>query len=234
MKLSSNIKTEKILYFAYGSNLSITQMKARCPSSKLLQKGVLRNHKLVFNRYSSTWQGAVADIIKCEDRHVWGLIYEMEKDELQLLDSFEGYPNCYNRKLTTVYNSNQQAILNVWVYYIVHKCKKAAPAKRYLSIIKTAAYNFNFPKYYRDMLSFVKPAVEMKKNYETLLLKNPKQIFSKHITKQDYLKGLPIFEKKNDIVKISTTSKYTIDNDEDIFQDFEDEEIERLVRDGEV
>lgn len=229
------MKDKKILYFAYGSNLSTSQMKQRCPGSKLLHKAYLRNYKLVFNRYSSTWQGAVADVIKCEEKHVWGLIYEMTSKDLKLLDDFEGYPNCYNRKLTTVYNQHQQSIANVWVYYIIHKCKKAAPAKRYLDIIKTAAHDFNFPKYYRDMLSFVKSAVESKKTYQTFLLTNPKSIFSKNITKQDYLKGLPLFEKKNDIVKISTTSKYTIESDdEETFQDFDDDEIEKLVRDGEI
>ena len=229
-------KSKTILYFAYGSNLSISQMKQRCPKSKLLHKGYLRDYKLVFSRYSSIWHGSVADVIRVEGRHVWGLLYEMPKDDLKSLDSFEGFPRMYNRKLMTIYNEKSQPTKNVWIYYIVHKFKNGRPAKRYLDIIKTAAFNFNFPKYYQAALSIIKPIIEPVKTYETFLIKDAKPIFTTKTTAIG-LKGLPLFEQKLDgkknIFRISKTSSYTVDDANGIDQDFEDEQIERMVRDNE-
>lgn len=36
----------KKLYIAYGSNLNINQMKYRCPTAKLVGKGVVENYEL--------------------------------------------------------------------------------------------------------------------------------------------------------------------------------------------
>jgi len=229
------MNTQKtILYFAYGSNLSVSQMKQRCPGSKLLYKGYLRDYKLVFSRYSSTWHGSVADVIRAEGRHVWGLIYEMKKADLKSLDSFEGFPRMYNRKLTTVYNEKNQSIKNVWTYYIVHKFKNGRPAKRYLNIIKTAAFNFNFPKYYQLALSIIEPVVEPVSIYESYLMKDAKPIFSKKVTPLG-LKGLPLFDQQHDknIFRISKASSYVVDDANGIDQDFEDDEVERMIQDGE-
>ena len=47
-------------YFAFGSNLDQEQMRARCPSAKLLGPAVLPGHALAFAGYSHRWGGAVA------------------------------------------------------------------------------------------------------------------------------------------------------------------------------
>jgi gamma-glutamylcyclotransferase len=41
------------LYFAYGSNLDVEQMKRRCPESKVLVPGCLRGYRLDFTWRSS-------------------------------------------------------------------------------------------------------------------------------------------------------------------------------------
>ena len=38
----------KKLYIAYGSNLNLKQMKYRCPTAKLVGKGVVENYELQF------------------------------------------------------------------------------------------------------------------------------------------------------------------------------------------
>ena len=38
----------KKLYIAYGSNLNLKQMKYRCPTAKLIGKGVVENYGLQF------------------------------------------------------------------------------------------------------------------------------------------------------------------------------------------
>jgi len=176
-----------ILYFAYGSNLSIAQMKRRCPSSKFLRKAVLKGYRLSFYRYSSSWSGGVADVVKDHRENVWGLVYTLTRADLTKLDGYEGYPTMYRRKLITVFGVNGQPTKNVWVYYIVNKGSKSAPSKQYIGIIKAAAHNYNFPRYYREMLKStpVRTKVKTIANYQTLLLKDRKPIFGRGRKKLD-------------------------------------------------
>jgi gamma-glutamylcyclotransferase (GGCT)/AIG2-like uncharacterized protein YtfP len=83
----------KNLYFAYGSNMGVEQMKKRCPDSLLIGKGFITNHKLCFPQIAVT-RGllGVAGIREgIETDEVHGLIYELTDKDLELLHTFEGY-----------------------------------------------------------------------------------------------------------------------------------------------
>jgi len=200
---------DRMLYFAYGSNLSISQMKRRCPGSKLVRKGMLKGHKIDFTRYSVGWSGGVADVIKDHRENVWGLIYSLSYKDLKKLDGYEGYPTCYNRKLVTIHSINSQLTKNVWVYYVTKKGNYSAPSKKYLGIIKGAAHNYNFPKYYCETLRAVVPRAKenIKTNYRNLLLNNNKPILK---------------SKKSDIIHLPSQQKTYLFDDE--FNDDEDTE----------
>ena len=75
----------KILYFAYGSNLNKRQMEIRCPDSKPLCRYTGSNYRLTF-RYH-------ANIEKCvpgSKESVPGAIYEISKRDERMLDRYEG------------------------------------------------------------------------------------------------------------------------------------------------
>jgi len=226
-------QSDKILYFAYGSNLSISQMKRRCSSSKIVRKGMLKNHDLAFTKYSSGWAGGVADVVKQKNKNVWGLLYSISYEDLKKLDMYEGYPNSYSRKLVSI-NCMNAITKNVWVYYVVKRSNHEAPSKKYLGIIKTAAHNYNFPKYYRDMLNNVDIAkkIDHKVNFRNLLIENKKtkpiltnkivDIKSKHdrtyILDEDYL-----WDANNDDESIDLIEEYpyklNLDDPDNLYYD---------------
>lgn len=78
-------------YFAYGSNLSLTQMRERCPSTRVIGPAILREYVLSFPRYSRRWSGGVAGIEPMPGQHAEGVIYEINDADLRTLDGFEGY-----------------------------------------------------------------------------------------------------------------------------------------------
>lgn len=83
----------KNLYFAYGSNMDEEQMKKRCPDSILIGKGFIEKHKLCFPQIAVT-RGllGVAGIREgVETDKVYGLIYKLTDEDLELLHTFEGY-----------------------------------------------------------------------------------------------------------------------------------------------
>ncbi len=147
-------------YFAYGSNMSQSQMKNRCPDSKLFGKGFLKNYKLDFLEFSPRWNGGCADVIPEDNSEVWGLIYEVSKNDIILLDGFEGHPNFYIRKTLPIYLENTEAekstTIEAEVYILVNKKPFIVPSEEYLGIIKSAAKQFNFPKEYRDYINQVR------------------------------------------------------------------------------
>ena len=76
-------------YFAYGSNLNITQMQDRCPDAVKLQPFTLENYQLVFRYY--------ADIIPVAGQSVTGGLWEISKADEKYLDLYEGYPTLYEK-----------------------------------------------------------------------------------------------------------------------------------------
>ena len=142
---------ETSAYFAYGSNLSQSQMSARCPGSSVEGVAVLREHRLAFSRYSKGWDGGVADVVADANNSVWGLLYSVTPKDLEQLDRYEGYPTMYSRFQTRL-DGPQGPVDDVWVYYVVDKVDFILPDPGYLSIIKLAAEDLGFPEEYRRML----------------------------------------------------------------------------------
>jgi gamma-glutamylcyclotransferase (GGCT)/AIG2-like uncharacterized protein YtfP len=136
-----------MFYFAYGSNLSIDQMKTRAPDSKPLEVGCLKGYRLDFTRHSSGWNGGVADVVLDPNHEVWGLIYEISADDLYCLDDYEGYPDVYFRFPVSI-KTLTRSISDIWVYAVVCKKVFTPPTKTYMEIIKNAAVKFGFSEKY--------------------------------------------------------------------------------------
>ena len=83
------------LYIAYGSNLNLTQMAARCPSAKVYAKGVLNNWELV---YRGTKTNSHATIERKKGSTVPVLVWEIQPEDEFRLDIYEGYPHYYFKK----------------------------------------------------------------------------------------------------------------------------------------
>lgn len=83
------------LYVAYGSNLHLAQMAARCPSARVYAKGVLNNWALV---YRGAKTNSHATIIRKQGFTVPVLVWEIQPRDEYRLDIYEGYPNYYFKK----------------------------------------------------------------------------------------------------------------------------------------
>jgi hypothetical protein len=143
------------LYFAYGSNLDVNQMKRRCPESKIKVAGYLRGYRLNFTWYSPGWGGGVADVVVDTQKVVWGVAYELTIKDLELLDFYEGYPEIYTRFQTSI-ETSMGTLNDVRVYSVVNKSTFILPAREYLEIIKRGADRFEFPDDYRLFLKGIR------------------------------------------------------------------------------
>ena len=114
-----------MLYFAYGSNLNLFQMKRRCKDSIFLKKYELKGYRLNFrSKYRA------ADIEKSKNSLVPGALFEISKSDEKKLDVYEDYPILYKKLYFTYYNKT------VMTYIMVNKTEFRYPTERYLNVVK--------------------------------------------------------------------------------------------------
>ena len=114
-----------MLYFAYGSNLNLFQMKRRCRDSKFIKTIELKDFKLTFrSRYRA------ADIEPKKKSIVPGALFEISKSDEKKLDIYEDFPNLYTKHYFHYYGKK------VMTYTMVNKSSFRYPTERYLNVVK--------------------------------------------------------------------------------------------------
>jgi gamma-glutamylcyclotransferase len=119
-------------YFAYASNLSKKQMRARCLNSKPMFVVTLPNYKLTFTGWSRKWHGGVATIKSFRGEKVRGAIYEVSDACLRQLDKHE--PG-YVRFNVTVYDEDNEPHQAV-TYIKSGQLEESLPSKEYGEVIR--------------------------------------------------------------------------------------------------
>ena len=130
MSDSFRIRSVQTLYFAYGSNLNLSQMRRRCPGSRPVRAHFLEEHELVLR--------GVANIEDAPGSHIPGAIYEICESDEKTLDGYEGFPTLY----TKLYFECD--IGKVMYYRLVEAVFKKA-RKGYVKIIETGFKEWELP-----------------------------------------------------------------------------------------
>ena len=114
-----------MLYFDYGSNLNLFQMKRRCKDSIFLKKINLKDFRLTFrSKYRA------ADIELKKNSIVPGGLFEISKSDEKKLDVYEDFPILYKKHFFYYYEKK------VMTYTMVKKSVFKYPTERYLNIVK--------------------------------------------------------------------------------------------------
>jgi len=118
------------LYIAYGSNLNLAQMTARCPSASVYAKGVLNNWELV---YRGRKANSHATIIRKQGSTVPVLVWEIQPADEYHLDIYEGYPHYYFKKdiMVTIAGRKRKAM----VYIMDERQLPGRPSSQYVKTI---------------------------------------------------------------------------------------------------
>ena len=137
------------LYFAYGSNLNLTQIKKRCPSAKVVSKAKKLNYKLCFPIISIKRNNkGVASIKKSRGSYVEGVLYLISSKDLFQLDKFEASGRRYERKkvYVTLKDKRKRA---AWTYIAISDHKENfPPSVTYLNLILDSAKEHKLSRSY--------------------------------------------------------------------------------------
>jgi gamma-glutamylcyclotransferase (GGCT)/AIG2-like uncharacterized protein YtfP len=152
MRHRQNKNTET--YFAYGSNINMRQMKARCPSAEFAGQGMLVGYRLDFVLYSKgRWGGGVAGIVPETDGKVTGVLYQVSDSDLEKLDKIEGVPRSrYVRKRVSI-SKPDGTVVEAWTYVANPEIGGPfTPSLKYLETIIEGAKEHGLPEgYIREM-----------------------------------------------------------------------------------
>jgi len=137
------------LYFAYGSNLNISQMRKRCPSVKFVSKAKKLNYKLCFPIISrKRGNKGVASIKKSKGNIVEGVLYCINTMDLIQLDKLEANGDRYERKRVYISLNNNIKKFS-WTYIAISDHKENhPPSATYINLILEGAVEHKLSKNY--------------------------------------------------------------------------------------
>ena len=77
------LMVDRILYFAYGHNTHITEMKKRARTAKRIGRAVAPNYQLVMRNHT--------DIMAKDGAKTYGVLWAIEPSDIDTLNKIEGY-----------------------------------------------------------------------------------------------------------------------------------------------
>ncbi|MDW7978931.1 MAG: gamma-glutamylcyclotransferase family protein [Candidatus Caldarchaeum sp.] len=145
----------KVWYFAYGSNLDQEGMRRRVGGWYDLRPAVLRGFRLVFDVYSSSWKGGVADVVEDENGVVYGAAYLLDEQQLEKLDKYEGVPHLYHRRKVSVLVEG--SAVDAFIYVGSSPRTALKPSPEYLSLMLKGLKKIGYGD---DVIKTVREAAE--------------------------------------------------------------------------
>ena len=139
----------KSYYLAYGSNLNLEQMSARCPTAKPVGTARLKGWRLSF-KGSKT--GSYLTIDRCPNGEVPVAVWEVHDTDVRSLDRYEGYPEFYDRHGMTVHftdlKTGKLKVVHAFVYIMTGDRPTGIPTNRYLTTCLQGYGDFGFNRNY--------------------------------------------------------------------------------------
>ena len=142
------------LYFAYGSNLLSSRLRARTASARVVGRAVLRSHVLRWHMASADGSGK-CDVVAMDDADaaVHGVVYRIDLAEKPLLDRAESLGVGYREERVTVELAGHRAM--ACVYRALRIDAAAVPYDWYHALVLGGAREHDLPAHYRQRLAAV-------------------------------------------------------------------------------
>lgn len=140
------------IYFAYGANMAVEDMRARCPGAKLLSTARLCGFRFQISR------DGFATVVPDAAKTVFGALWRLTAGDLRALDAYEEIDRgIYTRTRIDVrlrHGGVTRAII-----YMAANVEPGRPRRRYIRAIIESARHFKFPAaYLRELSQWETPA----------------------------------------------------------------------------
>jgi len=144
-----------MLYFSYGSNMSMQRLSTRITGFSNLGIATLCRHDLRFHKVSKNNGGGKCDIFKTNDpKHfVLGVVYRIDPIEKPELDRFEGLGSGYEEKQVSIEMNGK--IISAFTYYATNIKPELKPLNWYKEHVVRGARENELPEEYIQQIEIV-------------------------------------------------------------------------------
>lgn len=158
-------------YFGYGSNMLTRRLRARVPSAAPLGTARLSGYRLCFHKRSRDGSGK-CNIVPAEDRDVYGVLFEIDRADLDALDQAEQRGRGYERTDLRVRGSSPVEAF-AYLAQPAYIDDALLPYDWYRALVIAGAREHGLPSAYVDRLEAVRsypdPNQDRRQSYRTLL-----------------------------------------------------------------
>lgn len=150
----------RFLYFAYGSNLLLERLQARCPSAKRVGLATVPGMELAFWKKSQDGSGkGMLTPSSDSARLVYGVLYELDESERDELHRHEGKDKGYDYEAAyevVRVDSGEKIHAAVYQASASHIDKDFLPYDWYLALVVAGARQSSIPTDYVTRIRAVK------------------------------------------------------------------------------
>ncbi|XP_071539038.1 gamma-glutamylcyclotransferase-like [Panulirus ornatus] len=144
------------LYFAYGSNLLKERIHINNPSARMVTVGKLRDYRLDFNYFSRRWQGAAATIVEDPGNYLYGVLWEIDNEDMDNLDRQEGVQHGIYKVLEVDVETPSGENVKARSYQIICPMEEdRRPSSVYMDVIIGGARENGLPEDYIRFLESI-------------------------------------------------------------------------------
>ncbi|WP_088332858.1 gamma-glutamylcyclotransferase family protein [Lacimicrobium sp. SS2-24] len=143
--------SDKHFYFAYGSNMSWQRFGARLSPIQRVGVAQLYGFALRFHKVGS--DGSAKCNAWCtgeENDTLWGVLYQLQAGQLEILDDIEGNGQGYNRRTVAVYQSHER--IETQIYVATHIDESLQPFDWYVQHVLSGARQNNLPAEHQNLI----------------------------------------------------------------------------------
>jgi gamma-glutamylcyclotransferase (GGCT)/AIG2-like uncharacterized protein YtfP len=134
------------VYFAYGSNLDVAQMRERCPNARLLGPALLWGWRFRIGA------AGYATVVPQSAAVVHGVLWELTESDETALDDYEGVSENLYQKVYLEVEHALEAPATAMVY-LASDDQPGGPRSEYLDQVLASAQAHGFPEEYCAELS---------------------------------------------------------------------------------
>lgn len=139
-----------MLYFAYGSNMSLRRLRQRAASAHPVTVATLYGHGLRFHKVGQDGSGKCdACVTGAENDTVIGVVFDIEDSDKTILDAVEGLGHGYGEKTVGLLTPAGQR-LQALTYYALAVDPTLRPFDWYKQHVLKGAIEAGLPREYID------------------------------------------------------------------------------------
>ncbi len=153
-------ENRSVLYFSYGSNMSIRRLRDRVPSARFVTVATLHKHELRCHKVSRDGSGK-CDAFETGDsnHHVLGVVFEISEFEKPELDLKEGLGKGYEEKMVQLVTPDGDC-LEAITYYATITDGAIRPYYWYKQHVLIGATECGLPEDYIDAFAQIESVAD--------------------------------------------------------------------------